>query len=50
MFKLSGDEMMAEIYAVLRLHPCGEDLNVAKVCAVAIIKAEMKKEEEFGAL
>lgn len=50
MFKLSGDEMMAEIYAVLRLHPHGEDLKVAKVCAVAVMKAEVKKEEDEAAM
>ena len=44
MFKLSGDEMMAEIYAVLRLHPHGEDLKVARECALAVLAAEVKKE------
>lgn len=46
MFKLSGDEMQAEIYAVLKMNPRGDDLNVAKKCVVAVIQAEMKKEED----
>ena len=44
MFKLTADEIMAETYAVLRLNPHGNDLNVAKECACAIVAAEVKKE------
>lgn len=46
MFKITGDEMTAEIYAVLRQSPHDDDLNVAKKCAVAVMKAEVKKEED----
>ena len=49
MFKLTGDEMMAEIYAVLRQSPHDADLEVAKKCAVAVMKAEVKKEETEAA-
>ena len=44
MFKLTGSEMSAEIYAVLKQSANGDDLNVAKKCAVAVLKAEIKKE------
>ena len=49
MFKLTGDEMTAVIYAALRGSPHGDDLNVAKKCAVAVMQAEIKKEEEAAA-
>ena len=44
MFKLTPDEIMAETYAVLRLNPNKDNLNVARECALAIVSAEEKKE------
>ncbi len=46
MMKLSPYEIVAEIYTILRQHPYGEDRLVARQCALAIIRAELEKEEE----
>lgn len=44
MIKLTRHELHAEIYAVLRLYPLGDDLHVAAACAAAVLNAEDHKE------
>ena len=45
MFKLTQDELAAEIYAVLRKSPNGDDFNVSKMCAFEVMRAEAQKEQ-----
>lgn len=43
MFRLTFEELVAEIYAVLKRSPHGEDLEVAKKCAWEVMRAEAAK-------
>ena len=38
-------ELEAIIYAVLRQRPYGDDKRVAKICAIALVEAEMVRLE-----
>lgn len=44
--KLSYDELVAEIYAVLKRYPYGIDLEVSKRCAREVLRAETDKEQK----
>ncbi len=46
MFKLSFEELVAEIYAVLKKSPHGKDLEVSKKCAWEVMRAEAAKDQK----
>ena len=43
--RLNHDELTAEIYAVLRKSPHGDDLNVSEECAREVMRAEATKRQ-----
>ena len=45
MLKLTYEELTAEIYAVLKKSPHGEDLEVSKKCAWEVMQAETAKDQ-----
>lgn len=45
MMKTYAAELEATIYAVLRQRPYGDDKKVARICAIALIEAELARLE-----